>query len=462
MAHEYAHQVQDELGLFERYGQQLPTMAFELQADCYAGTWAKSAYRENRLEDGDVQEALDAALAVGDFDAGNPGHHGTPEQRQRPGTAASRRATRPRATRTSGGRVAAAQYRAARARPAPRAVRSRGGAGNRAMSATTRRRAGIALVVVTALLLAATAVCGYVRTALVDGDEFSARATSALENADVRSVVAERMVDGLTSSVAPDVLAVRPLVVPAVAALVNSSPFRRVFSRALSDRHRALIEGHTSFRFEIPLGEGLVFESVQSVAPRIARSIPRDLRVPVVRLDPREFELAGARFLTDFAGLWWPLLILSALAAGGCARCCRRGADRAGLPRQRDAGAGLTVAALRGRARRVRRRTRVARGRSQRRHRAGGGPRGLGRAVRRPADGRAVRGARRSPGHRAGRGHGLEARPGRRLAARTPRGRVAEPAARFARGAGLIGARGRAHRRARAWSAGSCSSPAAC
>ena len=82
VAHEYAHQVQDELGLFQQYGQQLPTMAFELQADCYAGTWAQSASEENRLEDGDVQEALDAALAVGDFDAGNPGHHGTPEQRE--------------------------------------------------------------------------------------------------------------------------------------------------------------------------------------------------------------------------------------------------------------------------------------------------------------------------------------------------------------------------------------------
>ena len=82
VAHEYAHQVQDELGLFRTYGGQLPTMAFELQADCYAGTWANSAYRENRLEDGDVQEALDAALAVGDFDAGNPGHHGTPQQRE--------------------------------------------------------------------------------------------------------------------------------------------------------------------------------------------------------------------------------------------------------------------------------------------------------------------------------------------------------------------------------------------
>jgi uncharacterized protein len=81
VAHEYAHEVQDELGLFQQQGQ-IPTMAFELQADCYAGTWAKSAYQENRLEDGDVQEALDAALAVGDFDAGNPGHHGTPEQRE--------------------------------------------------------------------------------------------------------------------------------------------------------------------------------------------------------------------------------------------------------------------------------------------------------------------------------------------------------------------------------------------
>jgi uncharacterized protein len=82
VAHEYGHEVQDELGLFDKYGQQLPTMAFELQADCYAGTWAHSAYEENRLDDGDVQEALDATLAVGDFDSGNPGHHGTPEQRE--------------------------------------------------------------------------------------------------------------------------------------------------------------------------------------------------------------------------------------------------------------------------------------------------------------------------------------------------------------------------------------------
>ena len=81
-AHEYGHQIQDELGLFEQYGQQVATMGFELQADCYAGAWANSAAQENRVDDADVQEALDAALAVGDFDTANPGHHGTPEQRR--------------------------------------------------------------------------------------------------------------------------------------------------------------------------------------------------------------------------------------------------------------------------------------------------------------------------------------------------------------------------------------------
>jgi len=81
VAHEYGHEVQDELGLFDKYGQQLPTMAFELQADCYAGTWAKSAQNERHLDAGDVEEGVNAALAVGDFDEGAPQHHGTPEQR---------------------------------------------------------------------------------------------------------------------------------------------------------------------------------------------------------------------------------------------------------------------------------------------------------------------------------------------------------------------------------------------
>jgi predicted metalloprotease len=38
----------------------------ELQADCYAGIWGHSTARRDLLEQGDVEEALTAAAAIGD------------------------------------------------------------------------------------------------------------------------------------------------------------------------------------------------------------------------------------------------------------------------------------------------------------------------------------------------------------------------------------------------------------
>ena len=42
------------------------SVALELQADCYAGIWANYAAKQNRLETGDIEEAIRAAQAVGD------------------------------------------------------------------------------------------------------------------------------------------------------------------------------------------------------------------------------------------------------------------------------------------------------------------------------------------------------------------------------------------------------------
>ncbi len=81
LAHEYAHNLQQELGIFNN--QISPTARpFELQADCLAGAWAYSVYEQGLLEAGDLEEATNAALAVGDFDVGNERHHGTPEERR--------------------------------------------------------------------------------------------------------------------------------------------------------------------------------------------------------------------------------------------------------------------------------------------------------------------------------------------------------------------------------------------
>jgi len=77
IAHEIGHHVQNLLGisgqvhamkqqLGEAEGNAL-SVRLELQADCFAGVWANRADRaRNILESGDVEEALNAASAIGD------------------------------------------------------------------------------------------------------------------------------------------------------------------------------------------------------------------------------------------------------------------------------------------------------------------------------------------------------------------------------------------------------------
>lgn len=75
IAHEVAHHVQHLRGTGDRVRaaqQEDPrsanrlSVALELQADCLAGAWAHSAFDEQLLEPGDLEEALGAAAAVGD------------------------------------------------------------------------------------------------------------------------------------------------------------------------------------------------------------------------------------------------------------------------------------------------------------------------------------------------------------------------------------------------------------
>jgi len=101
VAHEMGHHVQNLLGTSdeisgrsegERIGDDGLSVRLELQADCYAGVWAKTVYDRGLLDPGDTEEALDAAAGVGDdrIQAEATGRvdrdswtHGSSEQRQR-------------------------------------------------------------------------------------------------------------------------------------------------------------------------------------------------------------------------------------------------------------------------------------------------------------------------------------------------------------------------------------------
>lgn len=103
VSHEIAHHVQNELGTLPEANRARRTMnerdsnrvsvMIELQADCYAGIWARYAeQRLGSLDAGDLKEAINAAKQIGDDTlqrnagrAPNPHTftHGTSEQRQR-------------------------------------------------------------------------------------------------------------------------------------------------------------------------------------------------------------------------------------------------------------------------------------------------------------------------------------------------------------------------------------------
>ena len=77
IAHEVGHHVQNLLGISDKVrglqnqvgevqANQL-SVKLELQADCFAGVWANHAERSRQiLEEGDIEEALNAASSIGD------------------------------------------------------------------------------------------------------------------------------------------------------------------------------------------------------------------------------------------------------------------------------------------------------------------------------------------------------------------------------------------------------------
>ncbi|HFI0419223.1 TPA: neutral zinc metallopeptidase [Streptococcus suis] len=102
IAHEVGHHVQNELEVLGSYHQKRAQLSdkegnvlnvrLELQADYYAGAWAKYIDRQGILDAGDIDEAMNAAHAVGDDTLQQETYgrtvpdsftHGTSEQRKK-------------------------------------------------------------------------------------------------------------------------------------------------------------------------------------------------------------------------------------------------------------------------------------------------------------------------------------------------------------------------------------------
>lgn len=100
LAHEVGHHVQNLIGVLPKFNQMRQQMdqseanamsiRVELQADCFAGVWAHFTAQKGLLEQGDAEEAINAANQIGDdtlqrrtqgFVVPDSFNHGTSEQR---------------------------------------------------------------------------------------------------------------------------------------------------------------------------------------------------------------------------------------------------------------------------------------------------------------------------------------------------------------------------------------------
>jgi predicted metalloprotease len=102
IAHEVGHHVQNLIGVLPKFNQMRQSMSeaeatamsvrVELQADCFAGVWGHYTAQKGLLEQGDVEEALNAAQQIGDdtlqkrmqgYVVPESFNHGTSAQRQK-------------------------------------------------------------------------------------------------------------------------------------------------------------------------------------------------------------------------------------------------------------------------------------------------------------------------------------------------------------------------------------------
>jgi hypothetical protein len=99
------------------------------------------------------------------------------------------------------------------------------------------------LVFISAVLIVAAVVAGYVRYELLSERHFSDRAASALADPDVRTVLSREITDRVILRSEPDLVSAKPLIESAVAGLTGSPPFVALFEDGVRRIHGALLSG---------------------------------------------------------------------------------------------------------------------------------------------------------------------------------------------------------------------------
>jgi hypothetical protein len=146
-----------------------------------------------------------------------------------------------------------------------------------------RRHASTVLVAAAACALVLAVVAGYAKHAVLNPGQFANRAAATLRDDSVKSLIAERITDDVVLRRDPDLLAARPLIESIAGEIVGSGAFARLFTAAVRDAHRAVIERDQDTLTLTVLDVGTVLSAaLERLRPSLAEKLARDRSVELI------------------------------------------------------------------------------------------------------------------------------------------------------------------------------------
>lgn len=198
-----------------------------------------------------------------------------------------------------------------------------------------RTALSVALLVLASLAVVGALVTGYVRTQLLDREDFADRAVAAIQRDEVRRVVARQLTINVVERGAEDAITYRPLIEQAVSVVLDTPPAARLLRLAVREVHRLLfVRDRGNVVLDVADAATVIRPALRSVAPQVADEIPSDLSPELLRLREGETGTRVLRLAGDVKALSVVLPILAVLLlAGGivAARERRRAATWAGI-----------------------------------------------------------------------------------------------------------------------------------
>jgi hypothetical protein len=179
-------------------------------------------------------------------------------------------------------------------------------------------RAGISLAL--AVLAAAAAVAGgtclYVREELLSSRAFADRTVAALAREPVRRVIAREIVVQAIDRASPDLIAARPVITSVVESAVATRQFRGVIHTVAEQAHRLLFARGGNVAFSIADAGTVVISALRTLAPNIAKKVPRDVDAQLLNLRRQSFAVRTLRYADAIRtlGLVLPLAALGLFA----------------------------------------------------------------------------------------------------------------------------------------------------